>query len=287
MANVQIEQLRFGYKRSRPMFQDLSLTLEPGHVYGLLGRNGAGKSSLLRLMGGLLFPQEGYCRVGDFRAAERHPDFLREVFYIPEEFDLPHMRISDYVRVNAPFYPRFDREQFERYLDEFELVSHLRMTELSFGQKKKVFTGFGLAANTTLLLLDEPTNGLDIPSKTQFRRLIAQVVDPERVIVVSTHQVRDLEGLIDPVIILENSKVLLHEPMERIHEKLWFTTVPTLEQAPAPPLYHEPSLRGIAAVLPNPEGRHSKPDLELLFNAVLKNPDTIAALFAQPSLTPA
>lgn len=282
MSTLKIENLRFGYRRSKPMFQDLSITLHPGNVYGLLGRNGAGKSSLLRLMGGLLFPQEGRCQLGPYRAADRHPGFLREVFYIPEEFELPHMRIREYVQVNAPFYPRFDREQFDRYLDEFELMSHLRMSELSFGQKKKVFTGFGLASKTSVLLLDEPTNGLDIPSKTQFRRLIAQVMEPDRVIVVSTHQVRDLEGLIDPVIILENSRVLLKETMERIGEKLLFVNYAALEQAPQPPLYHETSLRGIAAVLANEEGRHSKVDLELLFNAVLKNPGAIGALFQQP-----
>jgi ABC-2 type transport system ATP-binding protein len=276
---IQIENLYFAYKRGKPLFEGLNLALQPGYVYGLLGRNGAGKSSLLRLMSGLLFPQQGECRVGGVSASRRSPDFLREVFFVPEEFELPPISIRGYVRINAPFYPKFDHAQFDNYLEEFELVETQRMTELSFGQKKKVFTGFGLAANTSLLILDEPTNGLDIPAKVQFRRLLAAASDPNRVIVVSTHQVRDLENLIDPVIILNKNKILLNASMERISEKLEFTALADLAEARRSVLYSEPSVRGHAVVMPSNGERHSKVDLELLFNTALQQPEAIREIF--------
>jgi ABC-2 type transport system ATP-binding protein len=278
---IQIENLHFAYQRGRPLFEGLNLELHPGHVYGLLGRNGAGKSSLLRLMSGLLFPQQGACRVGGVSASRRSPDFLQEVFFIPEEFDLPPISIREYVRINAPFYPKFNRTQFGNYLEEFELLETQRMTELSFGQKKKVFTGFGLATNASLLILDEPTNGLDIPAKVQFRRLLAAASDPNRVIVVSTHQVRDLENLIDPVIILNKSKILLNASMERISEKLQFTALADLAEARQTVLYAEPSVRGHAVVMPSNGVQYGKVDLELLFNTTLQQPEAIREIFGE------
>ncbi len=276
---VQVENIQFAYGRGKPLFKDLSLHLQPGNVYGLLGRNGAGKSSLLRLMGGLLFPQKGACRFGAHLAARRHPAFLQEVFFIPEVFDFPPVSIRDYVRVNAPFYPKFDSVQFDRYLDEFELLPSQKLTELSHGQKKKVFTGFALATNASLLLLDEPTNGLDIPSKAQFRRLIASAVDENRVVVVSTHQVRDLDNLIDPLIILDQSRILLHASIARIGERLSFSAVNDLAEAGEGLLYSEPSLRGFS-IVGTPNGRPSdKVDLELLFNAALHQPEKFKMLF--------
>ncbi len=276
---VQVENIQFAYGRGKPLFKDLSLHLQPGNVYGLLGRNGAGKSSLLRLMGGLLFPQKGACRFGAHLAARRHPAFLQEVFFIPEVFDFPPVSIRDYVRVNAPFYPKFDSGQFDRYLDEFELLPSQKLTELSHGQKKKVFTGFALATNASLLLLDEPTNGLDIPSKAQFRRLIASAVDENRVVVVSTHQVRDLDNLIDPLIILDQSRILLHASIARIGERLSFSAVNDLAEAGEGLLYSEPSLRGFS-IVGTPNGRPSdKVDLELLFNAALHQPEKFKMLF--------
>lgn len=276
---VQIENIQFAYGRDKPLFKDLSLILEPGNVYGLLGRNGAGKTSLLRLMGGLLFPQKGVCKFGVHRTVRRDPVFLQEVFFIPETFEFPPVPIRDYVRVNAPFYPKFDTAQFDRYLEEFELLPDQKLTELSHGQKKKVFTGFALATNASLLLLDEPTNGLDIPSKAQFRRLIASAVDENRVVVVSTHQVRDLDSLIDPLIILDQSRILLHASLARIGEVLSFSAVNDLAAAGPGVLYSEPSLRGYS-IVSTPNGHPSdKIDLELLFNAALHQPEKFKRLF--------
>lgn len=275
---IQIKNLSFDYGKRKPVFRNLNLTLTDGNVYGLLGKNGAGKSSLLRNIAGLLFPTAGTCTVDNFNPQERLPSFLQELFFLPEEFHTPPVKISEYVNTYAPFYPNFSREQFKEYLNEFQLSENEKFTELSLGQKKKALIGFALSTNTKVLLMDEPTNGLDIPSKSQFRKIIASVATDERIIVISTHQVRDLDSLIDPIIILDNSEVLLHASTEEIAEKLCFknvTTVTNHEQV----LYSEHSLRGFSIVTENTEEEVSKTDLELLFNATLANPSKIKQLF--------
>lgn len=152
------------------MFTDFSLRLEQNKVYGLLGKNGTGKSTLLYLISGLLRPAAGAVSCDSVATYKRRVETLQEIFLVPEEFDLPSMSLEKYVKLNAPFYPRFSREVLEACLKDFELTTDLKLQALSMGQKKKVFMSFALAANTRYLLMDEPTNGLDIPSKSQFRR---------------------------------------------------------------------------------------------------------------------
>jgi ABC-2 type transport system ATP-binding protein len=272
---VSLHNIHFAYRKKRPLFEGLNVELKPGCIYGLLGRNGAGKTSLLRLMSGLLFPQKGNCRVGPHDPVWRSPAFLQEVFFIPEEFDLPPVRIRDYASVNAPFYPKFDYVQFGKYLQEFDLDERLTMTEMSHGQKKKTFACFALAANTSLLIMDEPTNGLDIPSKAQFRKLIAAAMNENRVVVVSTHQVRDLEQLIDPIIILDKNRVIVHASLEEIGNRFCFSTVSQLSEAIGEVFYSESGVRGISVIGPANECSTGRVDLEMLFNAALNQPDTI------------
>jgi ABC-2 type transport system ATP-binding protein len=275
---IQIKNLSFDYGKRKPVFRNLNLTLTEGNVYGLLGRNGAGKSSLLRNMAGLLFPTSGSCVVNGHDAQKRLPVFLQDLYFLPEEFHTPSVKIKEFVDVYAPFYPNFSRKQFLEYLEEFQLSDNEKFSELSLGQKKKALIGFALSTNTKVLLMDEPTNGLDIPSKSQFRKIIASVATDERIIVISTHQVRDLESLIDPIIILDNSEVLLNATTEEIAEKLCFKNVATVTDHDKV-LYSEHSLRGFSIVTQNTDNEHSKADLELLFNATLTNQSQIKQLF--------
>lgn len=283
---IVLDDVTFGYWRKKPLYAGLNLTLEPGSVYGLLGPNGAGKSTLLRLLAGLLYPQRGQIRADELVPGDRKPAFLEELFLVPEEFYMPPVRIRQFVDSNAPFYPRFSHEQMMSYLREFGLTDDQKLNELSYGQKKKVLIGFGLATNTALLLMDEPTNGLDIPSKSQFRRLVAGAVDERRTVVISTHQVRDLEALIDPVIILAERDgrmtVALKASVEEITTRLWFGMLPTLDVA-RPLLFSERAVGGYAVVAENPTGEPSRLDLERLFNAVQAHPDRVRTLFSSPS----
>lgn len=280
---VKIENLHFGYKK-RKVFNGLSLSLQPGHIYGLLGKNGTGKSTLLRNIAGLLFPTEGKIDVMGFTPGKRHPDFLQSVFMVAEEFYLPDVSVAKYVRLNAPFYPKFSQEQFNAYLTEFDIPVENTLQSMSYGQKKKVLISFGLACNTALLLMDEPTNGLDIMSKSKFRKVIAGATDDTKCIIISTHQVKDLESLIDRITIIDEGRILFDQTIEAITRQIQFKISfdPTETQGA---LYKEQSLQGNAIVATNPDGEHTKPDLELLYKAVVTNGDAVGEAFKNKAVT--
>lgn len=279
---VDIEGLEFGYKNT-PLFSDLQLKLEKGNIYGLLGKNGAGKTSLLRLAAGLLFPREGEIRVNNRIPAQRSPGFLSEVYILPEEFTLPKLTASAYMDLYAPFYPKFDYDRMGEMMEEFEIPAKTHLSSLSYGQKKKFLIAFGLASGCSLFLLDEPTNGLDIPSKSQFRRLIASALSEDRVFIISTHQVRDVEHLIDPVIIIEGGKIVFNRSFDEIHSRL---TVKRVDHIPKEwkVLYSEADIKGFSVVVPRTTGEEDNErvvDLELLFNTVVHNPSGVNNFFEE------
>ncbi len=275
---IQLDRVTFGYHKKNLLFQDLSLSLEAGHIYGLLGKNGAGKSSFLRNITGLLFPNSGNITVNSFEPKQRQPAFLQDIFFIPEEIYLPSITVHRYLELMAPFYPKFNEQQFWSYIQSFDIPEGNKMNNMSFGQKKKVLIAFALAANTKVLIMDEPTNGLDIPSKSQFRKIVSKALEPHQLFVISTHQVRDLENLIDNVIILENNKILLNEGVNMLSERLHFGTSATLEQSDDL-LYFEQGIRGFQTVSINTSGVESKVDLEHLFNAAINAPEKMKYIF--------
>lgn len=269
---IQIKNLSFGYKKSKYLFDDLSLHIPMGNIYGLLGRNGAGKTTLLKQIAGLLFPSKGECIVFDKPVRERLPEVLNDIYFIPEEFQLPSITMNAFTKLHSPFYPKFDLAFLNKYLNEFEINDNAKLTSLSYGQKKKFLIAFGLATRTRILILDEPTNGLDIPSKSQFRRIIASSMDENRSIIISTHQVRDLASLIDHIVILEGGKVIFHQSTIEISSKLSF--VQTKEMDHLEVLYQEDVLGG-HAVMCRKNGGETEIDLELLFNGVVSNSEKV------------
>lgn len=274
---INFDRVSFGYSRRKLVLEDLSMQLSPGHIYGLLGKNGAGKSSLLRTMAGLLFPLTGNITVNGYEPHKRQPAFLQNVFFLPEEIYLPSVPLDRYLNTMAPFYPNFDEEFFRKTIGEFDIPAGNKLTDMSYGQKKKVLIAFALATNTDVLLMDEPTNGLDIPSKGQFRRVVSAALHPDRLMLISTHQVRDLDNLIDNVIILDDRKIVLQHSLEEVSERLYFGTLPTLDGSE---LYSEPSLRGYKTVRENLTQEESRVELEHLFNAAAAHPKRIETLFA-------
>ena len=274
---IVFDNVTFRYKKKK-VLDNFSFSLEKGKVYGLLGKNGAGKSTMLYLMSGLLFPQEGQVLFNGENMAKRKPSALADIFIVPEEFYLPNMQLLKYVKVNSPFYPNFSMEQLEKNLEFFEMDTTVNLGELSMGQKKKVFMSFALAANTSLLVMDEPTNGLDIPSKSQFRRFMASGMSDDKTILISTHQVKDVEKLLDQIVILDDRNVLLNASVLDVCKKLSFldgVQGPQVSEA----LYAMPTLSGNKLILPNKDGEETPLDLELLFNAVLSHPESIASMF--------
>ena len=279
MKMITVENLSFLYRKSkRAVLHDFSLSLEKGRVYGLLGKNGAGKSTLLYLMSGLLTPKSGKVVYHDVDVRRRLPITLQDMFLVPEEFDLPPVSLISYIELNSPFYPRFSKEDMVKYLHYFEMDINIDLGALSMGQKKKVFMSFALATNTSLLLMDEPTNGLDIPGKSQFRKFIASGMTDDKTILISTHQVRDIDKVLDHVLIMDNSRVLLNESTMSICDKLFFTESENRELLQSS-LFSTPSIQGNFLLLPNESGEDSEINLELIFNATLAVPERISALF--------
>jgi ABC-2 type transport system ATP-binding protein len=274
---IDIRSLSFGYKREG-LFSDLNLSLKPGGICGLLGKNGAGKTTLLKLMAGLLFPQKGAIQVMGKSPADRSPDFLQELIFLSEVFDLPAATPEQYRMLYSRFYPRFSNEQFKAFLEEFEITGKKKLSTFSYGQKKKFLIAFGLATNGRLMLLDEPTNGLDIPSKSQFRKAIASCLEDDRIIIISTHQARDLETLIDPIIILDQGRIIFNQPMEEISNRLKVSNIsmpPDQEKV----LYSEKTFEGYVTVSENDDHDGSHMDLETLFNTVINNSAGISRVF--------
>lgn len=280
---IQIKNLSFGYNRKKILYKNLSLSLESGSIYGLLGKNGAGKSTLLKNLIGLLFPLSGSIIVNGFIPKKRQPSFLQTIYFIPEEVYVPSLTITGYRNLFAPFYPGFDNESFAAYLEELDVKDEGKLNKLSFGQQKKFIIAFALACNTKVLILDEPTNGLDIPSKIQFRKLIASIMHDDRIIIISTHQVRDLENLIDKIIIVDNGSLLLNASLSEISDKLSFTTVNEVDST-SHVIYAEESLKGISIVQENISGQNSKVNLEQLFNAVTEKPEMIKSIFSNTEI---
>ncbi len=274
---INISNLDFAYKKTK-LFTNLSLELKPGNIYGLLGKNGAGKTSLLKIISGLLFPNEGTVNVAGFIPQQRNPEFLQNVFFLPEEYHLPGLNSIEYKNIYAPFYPVFDEAKFMELQNEFKLPLDRKLNSFSYGQKKKFLISFGVACNSRIFLLDEPTNGLDIPSKTQFRRIIASTETENRLIIISTHQVRDMENLIDPIIIIDQGKVIFNESMESITDKIIVKKV-THEPPVDSVLYSEKEIDGYRVVIPRKDQEQTDIDFETLFNTVITNPKEIRSMF--------
>lgn len=275
---LKVEEMAFSYRRNEYLLNKLSFEITPGGVYGLLGKNGSGKSTLLYLMSGLMYPQIGSIAMNGVKVSKRTPEMLRNIYLLPEEFDLPEVSATTYVKNNAPFYPNFNHEQFDEFLQIFELPTVKKLSQYSMGQKKKFIVSFALATNTLLLYMDEPTNGMDIPSKSQFRKAIALGMSDERSIIISTHQVRDLESMIDRVLLLHDNTMVLDEDVTRIAQRLEFIRTTAKDDLQGC-IYSIFTPEGFVGVRPNIDAVDSKVDLEVLFNAVISNTEAIKHLF--------
>ncbi|MEQ9166294.1 MAG: ABC transporter ATP-binding protein [Fulvivirga sp.] len=263
---INIKNLNFTYaKKQQPLFNELDCELNAGSIVGLLGKNGAGKTTLLKLMIGLLSPTEGFVDVIGHEPAKRQPSLLQDIFFVSEEFDIPGISINNFVKANSGFYPRFDLELLQRLIKDFELPETKSLQKLSYGQKKKFLISFALATKCRLLVLDEPTNGLDIPSKSIFRRVLAGSLDEDQLVIISTHQVKDVENLIDRILMLEKGKFIMQKDLFDISSHLNFTTTSSTEGENI--LYSEMVPGGYRVITPQVNG-NSSVDIELLFNAI-------------------
>ena len=194
---------------------------------------------------------------------------------MPDEFSLPAMPLTRYVKYREPFYPRFSQEILRQCLQDFEIDMHSHLDKLSLGEKKRVLVSFALATQCRVLLMDEPTNGLDIPAKTLFRKLVARHMADDQTIIVSTHQVHDVDALLDHIVIMETpakrvkDSILLDASIAELQERFAFQ-YRSMNEPCDDALYFEPTPQGRAVIVTNTTGEETTVNLELLFNAVVK-----------------
>lgn len=268
---ITLKELSFSYSRKKEVLDRINLEVGSGHICGLLGKNGEGKTTLLNLLSGQIFPDQGSCLVLEEIPSEKNARFLQQIFLLPEEISMPEVTAIEYIKMYAPFYPTFRDDICKACVESFEINLSDRLSKMSQGQRKKVAITLALAAHTPLLLMDEPTNGLDIPSKATFRRLVASLIDDNQTVIISTHQVRDLESLIDTVLILDQRQILLNKTLNEIGEKLYFGPLLPEEKA----LYSEPTPQGTIGVTARNGKEETAVSLELLFNAAITYPKEI------------
>ena len=272
---ITIKDLGFAY-RETSVLKNINMTLEEGHIYGLLGENGVGKTTLLTLLCGLKKPQMGTIDTDGHDPYRREPSLLSDLYYLSDEVAAVNMKAIDYALNYGKFWEGFDLDRFVEIMYIFENNPLQKMTHMSFGQLKKTYIAFALACNTKYLFMDEPTNGLDIPSKAQFRKAVMKYTREDSIILISTHQVRDLENIIDPIIILDKQDVLLNATIKEITDKLYFDYA---SEKGADALYSEMTPGGSIQVKLNQTGEESKVNIEALFNAVHQHKELIKGIF--------
>jgi len=277
---VNINNMSFAFNRGEPVLKNLSMELRKNRTYGLFGLNGAGKTTLLNLLSGMLFPAGGECMIMGKPVKDRNPKNLSELFIVPEQFDLPSVTPKTFTDLHAPFYPRFNWEQMGSLMHQFTVDSKNNLTEQSYGQRKKFLIAFAISTNTGILLMDEPTNGLDIPSKSQFRKVMVTTNREDRCTLISTHQVRDLEQLIDRVTILHQGKIIFDQSVESISDKLVIARIS--EGEPSEKIYGEETVGGQTILRSRkPSDNESQPGLEFLFNASIQETELLNQAFHQ------
>lgn len=273
---IEIKDLAFSYGKT-PILKSITTTLEEGRIYGLLGENGVGKTTLLTLLCGLKKVCSGSITTDGESPFDRTPTLLQNQFYLPDEVLAVAMKAECFAKERGAFWPDYDHSKFLEIMKEFENDPAKKMNQMSAGQLKKTYISLALACGCKYIFMDEPTNGLDIPSKTQFRSAIMKYTSDDSTIVISTHQVRDLENIIDPIIILDRQDVLLNASVEEITSKLYFDYGTQLHPES---LYSEQLPGGFIQVYPNTTGEDSKINVEALFNAVHKNKELIKGMFS-------
>ena len=271
---IQVNDLSFAYG-SKVVLKNISMELKGGNIYGLLGENGVGKTTLLTLLCGLKKPQHGSIVTDGRNPFDRQPSLLGEQFYLPDEVTPVPSKACAFGSETGALWPAYDHGKFLQILAEFEVDANQKMDAMSSGQLKKTWISFALACNARNYFMDEPTNGLDIPSKAQFRKAITKYTAEDSVVVISTHQVRDLENIIDPVIILDKEEVMMNASLEEISSKLFFDYGKTVNPEA---LYLEKTPGGTIQVYPNTTGEESKVNIEALYNAVHAHKDVIKSL---------
>lgn len=265
---IGLSNVTYWYEPGKDVLQDISATIMDGRIYGLFGLNGSGKTTLLKLMAGLLFPKEGKILCEGEDTVLRKADTLAEIAFMPAEFELKSSEsIRKYVSLNSVFYPLFSRQVLEDCLDAFGInTPDTALGKLSLGQKHKFMLAFILSLGTKYIFLDEPLNGMDMPSRTAFRKLIARHLREDQSMVISTHVMTDVSKIVSDVLIVRNDGTLFCDSTVNLSQRYSYGISDTDSGA----VYAENCAEGYRVLRMNGGFPESEIPMDILFNAVIK-----------------
>ncbi|HEY2323971.1 MAG TPA: ABC transporter ATP-binding protein [Thermoanaerobaculia bacterium] len=217
---ILIDNITVRYGRKTAV-DGVSMAVAPGAVYALLGRNGAGKSSLVRCMLGEQKPEQGRASLLGQDAWANRTALMRRVGVVAEEADAPPtMRVSALARFSASLYPRWNRAAFDERLARFSVSERARFGDLSKGQKKQVSVALALAHEPELLVLDDPTLGLDVVArKSLFEEVITELADRGTTVFITTHDLAGVETIADRVAMMANGRIVVDEELESLKSR--------------------------------------------------------------------
>lgn len=264
---LEIKDVTYGYGSTEPVIKRVSAQVAEGRIYGLFGLNGSGKTTLLKIMSGLLFPKEGTVSCEGKAVRDRKVETLQNIAFMPSELSFKKESLERFVSLNSVFYPMFSRSVFDDCIREFGLdAGTADLDMLSLGQKHKFMLSFILSLGTKFILLDEPMNGMDVPSRSMFRRLLMRHLREDQSLVASTHVMTDVSDIITDVMVLGNDGGLFCASLAGLSEKYAFG----ISTSPDGALYSERCAEGYRVLVKNGQGTDSEIPLDILFNAIIK-----------------
>ena len=215
MSVIDVRDVTVRYGRNVAV-DGVSFNVEKGSVYALLGRNGAGKSSLVRCLLGQRKPDSGTIRAFGEDVWTRRATLMQRIGVVSEEADAPpEMTVAQIARFCSRLYARWDQREVDERLERFEVPARTKFGALSKGQKKQALLALALATSPDLLILDDPTLGLDVVArKSLFEEVIAELADRGITVFLTTHDLGGIEKLADRVAIVKNGQLVVEEELE-------------------------------------------------------------------------
>jgi ABC-2 type transport system ATP-binding protein len=235
MANIiEVQGLTKRFGRSAPVLDQMNFRVQAGRIVGLIGRNGAGKTTLLKAILGLT-PYQGSVRVFGLEAARDRHALMSEICFIADTGVLPRwMRVQHALDYVAGVHPRFDRQRAEAVLARSDIARRARIGELSKGMITRLHLALILAIDARLLVLDEPTLGLDLIYRREFYdTLLSDYLDKERTILLTTHQIEEIENVVTDVLFIDRGRVALDLPVEELAARFVQLNVAAGKREPA------------------------------------------------------
>lgn len=264
---VELKGISFCYDSEEKIFNDFSLRLNEGRFYGLLGKNGTGKTTFLKIISGALLVKRGEVIINKKDIKYRDLGTLQEIFLLPADFTFPQMNINKYVSIYSTFYPKFSKKILEDCFTNFDINKNIKnLQELSLGEKHKIAVSIAISSGTKILLFDEATNGMDIPTRKIFRKMLIKYIKEDQTVVLSTHVVHDIENLLTDIIILRKDKKAFISSIDDIRKRYLFGIQKYKDGA----LYYEPCSEGYHVICNNLNNEETEISIELLFNALTK-----------------